>query len=143
MNAITVRNRIPVSHDKVLAALTTTAGHRGFWARDCKVGRAVGDEATYRFDSIEVVFRIDRIDERGLVMTCVREENCPEWLGTRVSMQAKADGAGTAVELVHDGWREKTEFFGMCRAGWESYVESLRAYCETGRGTPYRASRAA
>lgn len=142
MPAITARTHIPVSPDKVVTALTTTAGHRAFWARDCELGRATGGEAVYRFDAIEVVFRIDRIDGRGLVMTCVRHKNCPEWLSTRVSMQALPDRAGTTVEFVHDGWREETKFFEMCRARWASYVESLRALFETGRGMPFAASGA-
>lgn len=78
MELIATNIRIPVRHDKVLKAITTTAGHRGWWAENCDIGRAVGEEAVYRFDSVEVACRIDRIDDRGIELTCVRNENFPD-----------------------------------------------------------------
>ncbi len=44
MELIAANIRIPVKHDEALKAITTTAGHRGWWAENCDVGRAVREE---------------------------------------------------------------------------------------------------
>ena len=137
MELIATNVRIAAAPEKVIEAITTTAGHRGWWARDCEVGRAAGEEAVFRFDANEVAFRIDRVDRRGIEMTCVREKGQAGWQGTHLTIRAVADGVGTYVDLLHDGWAAKTSFYGICTGGWEHYAKSLRAYCETGRGEPY------
>ena len=137
MNLIANTIRIAAEQSKVLEAITTTAGHRGWWSQDCEVGAGAGEEAVFRFDAIEVVFRIDRVDGRGLEMTCVGERNQPDWLGTHLSIRAIEDGAGTYVDLVHDGYPGKGGCYDLCTGGWAHYLKSLRSYCETGRGTPY------
>ena len=138
MNLIANTIRIAAEQSRVLEAITTTAGHRGWWTSDCQVGARAGDEAVFRFDAIEVVFRIDRVDGRGIEMTCVGERNQPDWLGTHLAIRAVADGAGTYLDLLHDGYGAKSACYDRCTGGWDHYLKSLRAYCETGRGTPHK-----
>jgi uncharacterized protein YndB with AHSA1/START domain len=133
--------RISAPHKQVLAAITTTAGFRAWWAPDCDVGRAAGEPAVFRFRDIEVVFRIDRLDARGLEMTCVRAASFADWQGTHLAIRAVEDGAGTYVDLLHDGFPAKNPMYDASAAGWEQYANSLRTHCETGRGDPFTAKR--
>ena len=140
---IATQVRIESAPHKALEAVTTTAGHKAWWTPDCEVGRKVGDEAAFRFDSREVVFRIDRLDAHGIELTCVRTRGQSEWQGTRLTLRVVGDGAHSYVDLLHEGFASKTPFFEKCAGGWKYYLESLRAYCETGRGTPYGSGRVA
>jgi hypothetical protein len=40
-------------------------------------------------------------------------------------------------DLLHDGYPAKNACYDKCVGGWNQYLKSLRAYCETGRGAPY------
>jgi methyltransferase (TIGR00027 family) len=125
--------------EAVVEAITTEAGLRGWWT-DCEVGRAPGEEAVFRFDPPrQVVFRIDRIDARGIEMTCVRNTSQPDWQGTHLALRVVADGAGSYVDLLHDGYPARNVFYEVCVGGWAHHLKSLRLYCETGRGTPWGA----
>lgn len=141
MHCITTNVHVQAPINKVLASITTTTGHRGWWWDDCEVGKAAGEEAVYRANGLEVVFRIDRLDDRGIEMTCVRNKNCPEWQGTRLTLHAVEDGSGTYVDLMHDGWHERTPFYDNCVAGWETHLKSLPAYHLTGRGAPFASGK--
>lgn len=142
MELITKNVRVRAPQHEVLQAITTTQGHRGWWFGDCDVGKAAGEEATYRGDGFEVVFRIERLDERGIEMTCTREKNCSEWRGTRLTIRAFEDGDSTYVDLVHDGWRKRTAFYDVCVEGWQEHFGSIPSYCESGSGAPYLRKRA-
>jgi uncharacterized protein YndB with AHSA1/START domain len=137
MELITTSVRIPAPHDKVLRAITTSEGHGGWWVTDCDVGRAAGEDAVYRFDGVPVVFRIDRVDGRGLEMTCTRCPIFADWIGTHITIRAIEDGSGTYVDILHDGYPERNGVYERCASQWGGYAESLRSYCVNGRGQPY------
>lgn len=129
----------------VYRALTTTAGHRGWWTSDCEVGGEVGQESVFRFDRMtegpghtEMRFRIDRLDaDRSVAWTCVGQRNNQDWQDTRLTFTLTPSGGKTRVDLVHSAWRERTKVYDACVAGWSHFMQSLKAYAETGTGTPH------
>jgi hypothetical protein len=48
-----------------------------------------------------------------------------------------AEDARTVVHFSHADWRSPTEFMAHCSARWAYFLLSLKAYAETGRGTPF------
>lgn len=128
----------------VAKALTTTEGHRAWWVPTAQVGARPGEHASFRFNNkdgsyMAVTFRIDRQDEHGIEWTCVADEHNPDWNGTRLAIRIAGSGGGTHVELLHSGFRDKTKVYEMCVGGWQYFMQSLKAYAETGRGTPHGA----
>jgi len=126
---------------RVREAVTTTAGHRAWWTTDCEVGSRPGETATFRFKShgdAEMTFRIDRVDDHGLAWTCIGGRNTPEWKGTTLEIALEPEADGTRVTLVHDGFRERGEVYDKCTGGWRYFMDSLKAYLETGTGTPHQ-----
>jgi uncharacterized protein YndB with AHSA1/START domain len=129
----------------VYRALTTTAGHRGWWTSDCEVASEVGQVSVDRFDRMtegpghtEMRFRIDRLDpDRAVAWTCTGERNNQDWLDTRVTFTLTPSAGKTRVDLVHSAWRERTKVYDACVAGWSHFMQSLKAYAETGTGTPH------
>ena len=141
MEFLAARIHIPAPHAKVLAAITTTEGMRGWWALDCKLGERAGQEAVFHFDEREVVFRIDRIDQQGIELTCIRNVGQPDWQDTHLSLRAITNDGGTQVDLLHDGWRQKNDFYESCKKGWDFYLKSLRAFVAKDGGIPHGSDR--
>jgi uncharacterized protein YndB with AHSA1/START domain len=129
----------------VYRALTTTEGNRGWWTSDCQVGGGVGQESVFRFDRMsegpghtEMRFRIDRLEPgRAVALTCTGQLNNDDWQDTRLTFTLTPSGGKTRVDLVHSAWRERTRVYDACVAGWSHFMQSLKAYAETGAGTPH------
>jgi hypothetical protein len=137
MELIAANIRIYAKPTDVLTVLTTTDGVRHWWTDDVEMGRDIGARAIFRFGTIEVTFLIDRIDCHGIEMTCVSHKNRPEWLDTHLAFRVIPDRDGTYVDVLHDGYGDKNGCYAQCVEAWTHHLESLRAYCETGRGTPH------
>jgi uncharacterized protein YndB with AHSA1/START domain len=140
MNAIEETVRIDAPASRVYEAVTQAEGYRGWWARNCAIGPAVGRESMLHFDKggtpVTMRFRIDElVPERRVVWTCVAHD-FPSWVGTRLSFELAARGSGeTELVLRHDGWRE--EPLQAVRDGWRHFAGSLRRWAETGTGDPW------
>jgi uncharacterized protein YndB with AHSA1/START domain len=136
----TIENAIDIAAptDRIIEALTTEAGYRGWFTEATTFD---GKQATFSFARPEITrtqtFRVDRSDGRGVAMTCTSETNNAEWLGTTLTIAVE----GGRVRLAHAGYREKNEYFEQCTQGWAYFLASLKGYVETGRGTPWPSAR--
>jgi hypothetical protein len=59
-----------------------------------------------------------------------------EWIGTRVGFELKREESYTIVLFRHEGWREPVEFMYHCSTKWATFLMSLKALIETGKGDP-------
>lgn len=122
----------------VRTAVTTEAGYRAWWAQDADFD---GREGTFRFarpdETRSVTFRVDRCDERGILMTCVAQENNPDWIGTTLAIELSETSTGTRLDLVHSGYPAKNEVYERCSEAWPYFLRSLARYLTTGTGEPY------
>ena len=63
-----------------------------------------------------------------------------EWVGTRVIWEIVAKDTGTEITLTHHGLTPQLGCFGICIDGWDRFFAgSLKAYLDTGTGTPFSA----
>ena len=122
----------------VYTAVTTEAGYRAWFSQDTDFD---GRQATFRFDQPHemrsVTLRVDRCDDRGIVMTCIAHENNPDWLGTTLAIALVETAAGTRVHLSHAGYPAKNEVYERCAEAWPYFLRSLTSYLTTGAGQPY------
>jgi len=137
MGLIAANTRINAQPTVVLAALTTSDGVCQWWTDEAEVGRDIGAPAIFRFGTIEVTFLIDRIDRHGIEMTCVAHKNCPEWVDTHLAFRVIPEGDGAYIDVLHDGYGDKHGCCAQWFERWTDCLESLRTYCETGRGIPH------
>jgi uncharacterized protein YndB with AHSA1/START domain len=147
MHTIEDRIRITATPSRVVEALTTKEGIRGWWTTDVDCD-SEKREATFRFEKqsevMTATFRLDSADERGVAMTCVHTTNNGDWLGTKLVFDLAVDGDGTQVVLRHSGYPAQNEVYANCTKGWSFFITSLKSYIETGKGEPHvRPSRAA
>jgi uncharacterized protein YndB with AHSA1/START domain len=135
----TIENTIEIAAPahRIVEALTTQAGYRGWFT---EAARVEGTCVTFGFPRPEltrtVTFQIDHSDARGIAMTCTAEENNPEWRGTKLAISVE----GSRVRLVHSGYPAKDECYERCAQAWPYFLASLKSYVETGRGTPFPAA---
>jgi uncharacterized protein YndB with AHSA1/START domain len=126
--------------EKVFEAIVSPDGLRSWWAVEADSRAEEGGEARLAFDGggMKVTFRFDELAPGERVrMTCVANENNPEWQDTTLDYQLASDGDGTKLVFSHDNWAKAgTKTYEMCVAGWTHFLGSLKGYVETGKGMP-------
>ena len=125
------------SPEKVYDALTTVEGLAGWWTEDVKgTGDEVGGVVAFRFPPVGG-FDMEVLDLRPSERVTWRVVDGPEeWIGTTIDWQLSQQGDWTVVLFAHRGWAEPVEFMHHCSTKWGSFLLSLKALVETGRGAP-------
>ena len=118
---------IKSSPSAVYGALSTIEGLAGWWTRTTRGDGSVGGV----FD-----MKVLELDPPGHVLWEV-VDGPAEWIGTRVGFDLKQEDDHTIVLFRHRGWKEPVEFMHHCSTKWAVFLMSLKAYAETGTGTPY------
>ncbi|MCG8573942.1 MAG: SRPBCC domain-containing protein [Flavobacteriales bacterium] len=70
-----------------------------------------------------------------LVWECIDAH--PEWHGTVMEFKLEEEDGRSKIYFVHRGWKEETEFMGLCSFSWARYFISLKNLCENGQGEPF------
>jgi uncharacterized protein YndB with AHSA1/START domain len=119
----------------VYEALTTIEGLRAWWTDDTKGDGAVGGALQFRFDAGG--FDMEVIGTRPSEQVTWRVTDGPEeWIGTTIDWRLHQDGEWTIVMFDHAGWKEPVPFMAHCSTKWATFLLSLKASVETGRGAP-------
>ncbi|ACL65000.1 Activator of Hsp90 ATPase 1 family protein [Anaeromyxobacter dehalogenans 2CP-1] len=126
---------------KVYEALATVEGVGGWWTRDAKGRSAPGGTLQFMFhrpDGTELgamEFEVLELKpEREVRWRCTGGP--PEWIGTEVAFRLSREDEQTVIAFGHRGWREVSEFTAHCSMKWATFLLSLRAFVETGKGRP-------
>lgn len=142
---------------QVLAALTTAEGLRGWWTEDADVIAPAAGPADrgldapaaghldVRFGATRKRFRLDRLGPDEVRWHCTAARiavdglaRADEWVGTDIVFRLVPDGGGTRLVFEHIGLVPALACYPLCDAGWRHFLDSLRQYVDTGRGTPHR-----
>jgi uncharacterized protein YndB with AHSA1/START domain len=141
MNMPSINDSIRISAplEKAMHALTTEAGYRGWWSKNCTVPEGAGGEANLTFDKqgtiVKMKYRIDTIDPKGRVKwTCIGHDQ-PSWVGTTLNWSVAPSADGVEVKLEHAGWKDAAPEPVM--QGWKHFLASMKSYLERGRGEPW------
>jgi uncharacterized protein YndB with AHSA1/START domain len=117
---------------KVYETLTTLEGNRGWWDSRAKGDARKGGVLTF-FENWD--FRVVEATPGELVTwKCIR--GAEEWLGTEISFHLVHRKNQTFVLFKHAGWKEPVEFMHHCSTKWATFLLSLKALVETGKGRP-------
>jgi uncharacterized protein YndB with AHSA1/START domain len=136
-----IRHRVAITAplQSVYEAVATKDGISEWWTRGGVKGSSeVGSKLEFFFGSPEpaAVMEVTRLDPEGHVSwSCVG--GADEWIGTTVTFDLTHKDGETVVMFAHAGWREPVEFMAHCSARWAYFLLSLKAYQETGKGTPF------
>lgn len=122
--------------DAVFAALTDVDALTGWWT-PAGGGAAAGDTLRFLMGEQQVVMRVDEADRPSRVSWSVLVcEPAPDWVGTSITFDLEAAGAGTELRFQHHGLNPSLECFDMCHAGWTRHLASLVDFVDRGAGSP-------
>ncbi len=130
--------KIGASPKRVYAALTTAEGVRSWWTRDADLDTHVGGTGEFRFSYGSPVVTQVRVEELVPSMRVgwkTISSLRPEWAGTMISFDLRAEGGDTFLSFAHRGFAQADKIYALT-TGWGYYLVSLQQYLETGEGTP-------
>ena len=130
---------VTASPEDVYAALVTVEGLAGWWTEDTDGDGSPGGVLRFRFEPGGFDMRVLEARPVELVLWEV-VDGPPEWIGTRVRFELTREDDFTIVLFRHEGWREPVEFMSHCSTKWATFLMSLKALLETGKGEPARAT---
>jgi uncharacterized protein YndB with AHSA1/START domain len=132
--------KVNASSERVYQALTTSEGIRNWWTREADLDSTIGGEGEFRFGSyggtqvtkVKVAELVPSLRVRWRTTFSFR----PEWTGTTITFDLRADTSGTEILFAHRGFQQADDIYALCTTGWGYYLVSLQQYLETGRGAP-------
>jgi uncharacterized protein YndB with AHSA1/START domain len=138
MPAIKHLLQINASPANVYEAITTPKGLSSWWTTKTKADAIVGSVAEFWFaDRYHDKMYVVSLDKNKQVeWECIDGDK--EWIGTRVRFTLNPKDGGTELFFWHYEWKKETDFFASCNFHWGRYMKSLKDYCETGKGDPYK-----
>jgi hypothetical protein len=72
----------------------------------------------------------------ALCLQWISRQGPPSWAGTSVTWQLMPVENGTKLVFTHDGFAQVDEVYEETRGNWRYFLDSLKSYLETGKGTP-------
>jgi len=126
--------------DAVYKALATRDGVAAWWTKDTQGESKVGGELRFRFSAggVEiggVEVKVVELDPSKQVLWQVIG-GPDEWIGTKIGWELRQEGEYAIVLFKHQGWKEPVEFMHHCSTKWATFLLSLKALVETGKGAP-------
>jgi uncharacterized protein YndB with AHSA1/START domain len=128
---------INVSPRNVFDAITKLDRLSAWWTSDTTGQTEVGGVIHFQFgDRGSFDMKVLELDPAKRVVWEV-VKGPTEWVGTKVIWDLKPQGEGTTILFKHQDWREPVEFMHHCSTKWATFLMSLKAMLETGKGTPF------
>jgi uncharacterized protein YndB with AHSA1/START domain len=128
---------INASKEKIFEALTTIEGLANWWTNKVNGNAKVGSVIEFRFgDFGGPDMEIKELKPNELVTwECVG--GAEDWIGHIFSFHLDTNDNKTRVRFEQSGWKETNDFYASCNFSWGRYMESLRQYCQTGKGEAF------
>lgn len=131
---------IKVPRSKVFDAITTQEGLSNWWTTKVTVEEGVGGLIDFRFVAD---FNPD-MKVTHLEPDCAVHWQCAgghdNWLDNTFSFELNDKDENTLLMFTQVYARELSdEVYGTYNFNWGYYLDSLKAYCETGMGKPFQA----
>jgi uncharacterized protein YndB with AHSA1/START domain len=136
--AIVEERTIAATPGRVFNALTQPDEIGHWWTNDLNATPEVGSLAEFRFGEwgdFVLRFEVAELDQDEKVRWVTRKAPV-QWVGTSVTWQLTPVPNGTQVIFTHDGFTQVEEAYGQTRGNWQYFLDSLKSYLETGKGTP-------
>ena len=141
-----IKNQLQInaSPQKVYEAITTQQGFEGWWSQVCHISSSVGELSFMKFVKegriVGMYFRIDELQkDKKVIWSCVQNGN-PCWVNTKLTFEIEKTNDGCLLTFIHHNFDEKwkgTPLYTMTVDGWNFFMNSLKSYCETGKGQPW------
>lgn len=138
--SLSIKNEI----EKVFKALTSEIPH--WWTKNFNgTADVVNETFTVKFGTTFKTMKVlNLVPNKKVVWECIETlidlpelPNNTEWKGTKVVWNLYQQAKETKILLTHFGLTPQVACYEICERGWQSFLESLKTYVETGQGMPY------
>ncbi|MFN2439420.1 MAG: SRPBCC domain-containing protein [Chitinophagaceae bacterium] len=128
---------INASKQKVFEAISTIKGLSNWWTNQTTGNGAVGSTIQFRFGEMGGPdMKVTEIKPNEKISwECVASPH--GWVGNTFTFSLDENEGKTRVRFSHDGWNEQDDFYAICSFSWGRYMESLRQFCQTGKGEAF------
>ncbi len=135
MTDVLFRFDVDASPEKVLRAVKTTEGIKGFWTSRADVPAEVGTTLHLEFAVAPRPFdlRLEQSDDRVVVWRT--ETFPPHWIGTTIQWEVTAREGGSTVSFRHEGFAGDDDA-GQVAYTWGAIMVRLKEYAESDRPNP-------
>src|SRR5689334_17044359 len=123
--------------EQVYDAIATIHGLRNRWTVETNGDANIGGTLKFRFGSYGGPDMIVKELEPNKVVEWNCVNGMEDWVGTELSFKLDINEGKTRVRFAHTNWKNDGDFFAACSFTWGRYMESLRQYCEAGKGKPF------
>jgi hypothetical protein len=151
MNEANYKKTIEVNGSDIEAYSALTIGIENWWTKPDSPINEIGDCAKFTFPPSQSywVFQATKLIPNSRVeLECIEafhlHEGQPkeietEWLATKVVFEIEPKESSTLIHFEHIGLNSELLCFDICEAGWNYFfLNSLKEYLETGKGSPHR-----
>jgi uncharacterized protein YndB with AHSA1/START domain len=124
---------------RVWAALTQPDEIGHWWTNDLNITPEEGSIAEFRFGEwgdFVLRFEVAELDQNKKIHWIHRLSPAAQWAGTDITWQLTATHYGTTLVFTHAGFAQADEIYEQARGNWAYFLDSLKSYLETGKGTP-------
>ena len=124
--------------ETVFKAITEREGLASWWTPETIASPGVGGILEFKFaDKYHNKMRVTEFSaDRCVEWECLEGDR--QWIGTRFRFELEEKDGKTWLHFGQLGWKEESDFFAHCNYWWGYYMHSLKQYCETGAGTPFK-----
>jgi uncharacterized protein YndB with AHSA1/START domain len=136
MSAIVEELTIEAAPQRVWGAITQQDEIVQWWADEARVKPEVGSLAEFHFrqGAFVMQFEVAELDQDEKVRWISKSP--PQWAGSSVTWQLTPVHNGTKLVFTQDGFAQFDEGYERTRGAWVYFLDSLKSYLETGKGTP-------
>jgi uncharacterized protein YndB with AHSA1/START domain len=137
MPAIIEERIIAASPQRIFGALTNADKIARWWSNEARVKPEVGSPGEFRFRPPASVLQFEVTElEQDRKVGWISRKGPPQWTGTSVTWLLEPVDNGTRVRFTHDGFAQVDKAYEQTHGNWSYFLDSLKSYLETGKGTP-------
>ena len=127
---------IAAPQQQVYEAISTINGIQNWWTVQTSGNDSLNGIISFRFGDIGPDFKVtELIPGEKVKWLCVA--GFPDWIGTSLIFSLDQNDGKSRVRFEHADWQDDGDFYAGCAFSWGRYMESLRQYCQTGKGESF------
>ena len=122
--------------EKVYEAISGIHGLSNWWTTQVTGESIPGGILQFRFGEYSTDMKVISLrPNENVTWECVG--GSPEWIGSKITFNMDSNDGKTRVRFEQAGWKEAGDFYAACCFSWGRYMESLRQFCQTGKGEAF------
>ncbi len=128
--------------ERLFDAVATRDGLRGWWTPLVNGSSDRGGTLRLEFEGMDEHIDLHVVVSRSpaeLEWGVIEHTSLDEWAGTKIRFEVSPGGEASTLVFQHVGLSPKLECYADCEAGWDHFLDSLVAFAERGKGSPFRA----